>query len=99
VEKAHRLFIGAADHLINHLAELLSAENFARVQAAIDPDHGLALFGQSARLVKEGKAVVWIDGGLHASEVQTTALPSLAKARAWSSVRSPASASRREISL
>ncbi len=33
----------AADHLVDHLAELLRAERLGRVQPAVDPDHRLAL--------------------------------------------------------
>ena len=43
--------IGAADHLVDHLAELLRAERLGGVQAAVDPDNGLAVLRQRARLL------------------------------------------------
>ena len=51
VQNPHRLVVGAADHLVDHLAELLRAERFGGVQAAVDPDDGLALFRERAGLV------------------------------------------------
>ena len=51
VEEAHGLGVGAADHLVDHLHELLRADRFAGVQAAIDPDDRLALAGQRAGLL------------------------------------------------
>ena len=42
VEESHRLGVGAADHLVDHLGELLRAERFGRVQAAVDPDDRFA---------------------------------------------------------
>ncbi len=51
VEKPHRLFVGAAHHLVDHLAELLRAEHFAGVQPAVDPDHGLAFARERLRLL------------------------------------------------
>ena len=51
VEEAHGLLIGAADHLVDPFHDLLRADGLGGVQAAIDPDDGLALFGQRARLL------------------------------------------------
>jgi hypothetical protein len=51
VEEPHRLFVGAAEHLVDHLAQLLGAEHFAGVQPAIDPHHGLAVARERARLI------------------------------------------------
>ena len=51
VEEPHRLFVGAAHHLVDHLAELLRAEHFAGVQPAVDPDHRLAVARERARLI------------------------------------------------
>ncbi len=54
VQDPHRLRIGAAHHLVDHLAELLRAEHFGGVQPAVDPDDGLALARQrSRRVVRE----------------------------------------------
>ena len=50
VEEPHRLVVGAADHLVDHLAELLRAERFGGVQAAVDPDDRLAFLRERARL-------------------------------------------------
>ena len=38
------------DHLIDHLEQLLRAEHFARVQAAVDPDDRLAFLRERLRL-------------------------------------------------
>ena len=51
VEEPHRLLVGAADHLVDHLAELLRAERLGGVQAAVDPDDRLAFLRQRARLL------------------------------------------------
>ena len=51
VEDPHRLVVGAADHLVDHLAELLRAERLGGVQAAVDPDDRLAFARERARLV------------------------------------------------
>ena len=50
-QEAHRLFVGLADELIDGLDQLLRAEHFGGVQAAVDPDHGLAFARERARLV------------------------------------------------
>ena len=50
VQNPHRLFIGAADHLVDHLAELLGAERFTGMQPAVNPDDGLPVLGERARL-------------------------------------------------
>ena len=50
-EEAQRLRIVLADQLIDRLGQLLRAEHFGGVQAAVDPHHGLAVAGQRARLV------------------------------------------------
>ena len=49
-KKPHRLLVVAARHLIDHLAELLRAEHFGGVEAAVDPDDGLSLLRERARL-------------------------------------------------
>ena len=50
VEEAHRLGVVAADHLPHQFHELLDAEDLVRMEAAVDPDDGLALGGQRAGL-------------------------------------------------
>ena len=45
-----RLRVGAADHLVDPFHQLLRAHRFAGVQAAIDPDDGLAFLRERARL-------------------------------------------------
>ena len=42
VEEAPRLFVVAAHHLVDHLAELLRADRFGGVESAVDPDDGFA---------------------------------------------------------
>ena len=42
LRNARGLGIGAADQLVDRLDQLMRAEHFGRVQAAVDPDHGLA---------------------------------------------------------
>ena len=51
VQEPHRLAIRSADHLVDHLGELLRAERLGRVQSAVDPDDRLAFPRQPARLV------------------------------------------------
>ena len=51
VQEAHRLGVGAADQLIDRLDQLVRAEHFGRVQAAVDPDDRLAFLRQRARLI------------------------------------------------
>ena len=51
VQEAQRLLVVAADHLVDHLGELLGAERLGRVQAAVDPHHRLPFLRQRARLV------------------------------------------------
>ena len=46
-----RLLVVAAHHLVDRLDQLLRAEHLGRVQAAVDPDDGLAFLGERARLV------------------------------------------------
>ncbi len=50
-QNPRRLVVGARDELVDRLDELLGAEHLGGVQAAIDPDHGLALAGERAGLV------------------------------------------------
>ena len=47
VEEAHGLRVGAADHLVDLLHELLRADGLGGVEAAVDPDDGLAVAGES----------------------------------------------------
>ena len=47
-QDAQRLVIGLADELKDGLGELLGAQHLGGVEAAVDPDHGLALAGQGA---------------------------------------------------
>ena len=56
VEDAHRLLVGAADQLVDRLDQLLRAEHFGGVQAAVDPHDRLAFPRQRLRLVV-GQAV------------------------------------------
>jgi len=51
VENSHRLFVGAAHQLVDRFHQLLCAQHFGGVQAAVDPDHGFAFFRQRARLL------------------------------------------------
>ena len=51
VEEALRLVVGAAHHLVDHLAELLRTDCFGGVEPAVDPDHRLAFFGEGTGLV------------------------------------------------
>ena len=50
-QEAHRLFVGPADELIDGLHQLLRAEHFGGVQAAVDPHHRLAVARELPRLV------------------------------------------------
>ena len=50
VEDAERLRVVGGDELVERLDQRLGAEHFAGVQAAVDPDDGLALGGQLAGL-------------------------------------------------
>ncbi len=50
VQYPQRFLVIAADHLVDHLAQLLRAERFGGVQAAVNPDHGLAFLREGARL-------------------------------------------------
>jgi hypothetical protein len=50
VEDAQRLGVVGAEELVQRLDERLSAQRFVGVQAAVDPDDGLALGGQLGRL-------------------------------------------------
>ena len=51
VEEPPRLLVVPADHLVDHLRQLLRAERFGRVQPAVDPDDRLAFLRQRARLI------------------------------------------------
>ena len=51
VQEAQRLRVGAADHLVDRLDQLLRAEHLGGVQPAVDPDHGLAFARERARLI------------------------------------------------
>ena len=51
VEEAQRLRIVARHHLVDHLHQLMRAQNFAGVQSAVDPHHGLAFVSQRAGLI------------------------------------------------
>ena len=46
-----RLLVGAADQLVDRLDQLVRADHFGRVQAAVDPDDRLAFLRQRARLL------------------------------------------------
>ena len=46
-----RLLVGAAHELIDGLDQLMRADDFGRVQAAVDPDDRLAFLRQRARLL------------------------------------------------
>ena len=50
VQETQRLLVGAAHQLIDGLGQLLRAEDFGRVQAAVDPHHRLAFLRERARL-------------------------------------------------
>ena len=50
-QEAQRLGIVLADQLIDRFGQLLRAEHFGGVQAAVDPDHRLAVASERARLV------------------------------------------------
>ena len=49
-QEAHRLFVGAADELIDRFRQLLRAEHFGGVQAAVDPHDRLAVARELTRL-------------------------------------------------
>ena len=49
-QDARGLLVGAAHELIDGLDQLMRADDFRRVQAAVDPDDRLAFFRQCARL-------------------------------------------------
>ena len=51
LQDALRLFVVLADELVDGFDQLLRAQHFAGVQAAVDPDHGLAFLGQRLGLV------------------------------------------------
>ena len=51
VEKPHRLFVGAAHHLVDHLAQLLRTQHFTGVESAVDPHDRLAIARERTRLV------------------------------------------------
>ena len=68
--------IGKTEEGRPHLAAIVTApENFAQARslqadlAAAAPGARASTEAQARALAKEGKAVVWIDGGLHATEV------------------------------
>ena len=47
VQEARRLGVGAGDELIHGLDQLMRAEDFSRVQPAVDPDHALAFLARA----------------------------------------------------
>ena len=47
VQNAERLGVVAADHLPDQLDQVLRADDFGGVQAAVDPDDGLAFGGEA----------------------------------------------------
>ena len=51
MQEAHGFFVGAAQQLINRFDELLEADGFARVQAAINPYDRFAFFAIVRELV------------------------------------------------
>ena len=51
VEESQRLLVGAADHLLDVLEQLLRAERLGGVQPAVDPDDRLAFLRQGARRI------------------------------------------------
>ena len=51
VQQPHGFRIVAADHLVDHLHQLLRADGLGGMQAAVDPDHGFAFARQRAGLV------------------------------------------------
>ena len=62
------------------MAVVSSPQNLAKLDHYVDIDKRLALAkglddAQAHALAKEGKAMVWIDGGLHASEVSSRPEP------------------------
>lgn len=68
VQNPHRLFVGAADEVVDHLAELLRAEHFGRMQTAVDPHDRFAFLRQRARLrVGEALGVRELFGDLFVS--------------------------------
>ncbi len=50
-QDAHRLFVVARDELVGGLDELVRAEYFGGVQAAVEPDHRLAFLRERMRLL------------------------------------------------
>ena len=56
VEEPQRLGVVAADHLVDHLGQLLRAERFVGVQPAVDPDDRFAFPRECPRLLV-GEAV------------------------------------------
>ena len=56
VQDPHRLGIGLAVQAVDRLDQLLRAEHFGGVQAAVDPDDGLAVLRELPRLIV-GEAV------------------------------------------
>src|SRR5439155_24212175 len=51
IEETHRFRIVTVHHLVNHLHELLRADCFARVQAAVDPHYGFPLARERTSLL------------------------------------------------
>ena len=51
VEDAERLGVVGGEKLVQRFHEHLGAERFAGMQAAVDPDDGLALLGELGRLL------------------------------------------------
>ena len=51
VEEPQRLGVRPADHLVDHLGELLRAERFGRVQSSVDPDDRFPFSRERPRLV------------------------------------------------
>ena len=50
-QDAGGLFVVPAHELVDGLDQLVRADHFGGVQAAVDPDHRLAFLGQRARLL------------------------------------------------
>ena len=46
VQDAQRLLIGAGEHLVVGLDQLIGAEDFGRMQSAVNPDHRLSFLGE-----------------------------------------------------